>query len=296
MSSIVLIDAYSQIYRLYYAVRMLNDSQGRPVNALFGMMRLFMQLDEKFPSDLGAIVFDKGKPSRRVELCPEYKAQRPPMPDDLRSQVGPIQELARAFGWKVLMQDGLEADDIMAAVARRHGDAEVSIITHDKDIAQLTMDPKIVLMTPESGDKWRRMDRAGTQEKFGVGPELLGDYLALVGDTADNIAGVSGIGPKTAASLLNQYGPLDGLLDNPDKIDNKRIAAKIQENKELLKRNRSLVALDDVLPDGCVLPDGIRREPPDWDNVLRLARESSFKSMLAEIQRRGEKSIQGTFF
>ena len=296
MSNIVLIDAYSQIYRLYYAVRMLNDSQGRPVNALFGMMRLFMQLEEKLPSELGALVFDRGKPARRVELCPEYKAQRPPMPDELRSQVEPIKELAQAFGWKVLMQEGLEADDIMAAVARRRGQADVTIITHDKDIAQLTADPGIVIVTPESGDKWRRMDRAGTAEKFGVQPELLGGYLALVGDAADNIAGVQGIGPKTAAALLNQYGPLDGLLENADAIENKRIAAKIQENKELLLRNRRLVALDDVLPDGCVIPDGIRRDKPDWGRILQLARESSFKSMLAEIQRRSENSVQGTFF
>ena len=169
MSRIILIDAYSQIYRLFFAVRMLNDSQGRPVNALFGMMRLFMQLEEKFPSEMGAIVFDRGKPVRRMELCPEYKAQRPPMPDELRCQVAPIQELARAFGWTVLMQEGLEADDIMAALARRRGEAEVSIITHDKDIAQLTLDPGIVLMTPESGDKWRRTDGEGTREKFGVG-------------------------------------------------------------------------------------------------------------------------------
>ena len=218
------------------------------------------------------------------------------MPDELRSQVEPIKELAQAFGWKVLMQEGLEADDIMAAVARRRGQADVTIITHDKDIAQLTADPGIVLVTPESGDKWHRMDRAGTAEKFGVQPELLGDYLALVGDTADNIAGVQGIGPKTAAALLNQYGPLEGLLENVEAIENKRIAAKIQENKELLLRNRQLVALDDVLPEGCVLPEAIRRDMPDWNRIMKLARESNFKSMFAEIQRRMENTVQGTFF
>ncbi len=295
MSKIVLIDAYSQIYRLFFAMRMLNDSQGRPVNALFGMMRLLMQLEDKAPSDFGALVFDKGKPTRRVELCPEYKAQRPPMPDDLRRQVEHIKELAKAFGWSILMQEGLEADDIIAAVARRRGDAEVAIITHDKDIAQLTADAGIMLMTPESGNTWQCTGREGARAKFGVEPELLGDYLALVGDTADNIMGVAGIGPKTAASLLNQHGPLAAILENPDVIENKRIAAKIQENKELLQRNMKLVALDDVLPDGCVLPEGIRRGKPDWDKILQLAKDSNFKSLFAEIEKRGGSFQQEMF-
>ena len=277
MSKIVLIDAYSQIYRLFFAMRMLNDSQGRPVNALFGMMRLLMQLEDKAPSDFGALVFDKGKPARRVELCPEYKAQRPPMPDDLRRQVE------------------LEADDIIAAVSRRRGEAEVAIITHDKDIAQLTADAGIMLMTPESGNTWQCTGREGAREKFGVEPELLGDYLALVGDTADNITGVAGIGPKTAASLLNQHGPLAAILENPDVIENKRIAAKIQENKELLQRNMKLVALDDVLPDGCILPDGIRRSKPDWGKILQLAKDSNFKSLFAEIEKRGGSFQQEMF-
>ena len=193
------------------------------------------------------------------------------------------------------MQEGLEADDIIAAVARRRGDADVAIITHDKDIAQLTADAGIMLMTPESGNTWQCTGREGAREKFGVEPELLGDYLALVGDTADNIMGVAGIGPKTAASMLNQYGPLAGILENPDVIENKRIAAKIQENKELLQRNMKLVALDDVLPEGCVMPEGIRRRRPDWDKILQLAKDSNFKSLFAEIEKRGGSFQQETF-
>ena len=296
MPGIVLIDAYSQIYRLFYAVRMLNDSQGQPVNALFGMARLFMQFEQQFPSELGAIAFDKGKPARRMELCPEYKAQRPPMPAELRSQIAPIQELANAFGWPILIQEGLEADDIIAAIARRRGNATVSIITHDKDIAQLTQDGGVAIFTPEGGDKWRRMDSAGTRERFGVGPELLGDYLALVGDTADNIAGVPGIGPKTAASILNQYGDLEKLLENTDAIDNRRIAEKLRDNADLIRRNRKLVALDDVLPEGCSIPEGIQRRRPDWGRVLELAQERGFKSLYKEVQRQLEQQSQGTFF
>ncbi len=296
MAKIVLVDAYSQIYRLYYAVRMLNDSKGRPVNAVFGMVRLLLQFEQQFSSGFGAVAFDKGKPEKRMELCPEYKAQRPPMPDALRAQIDMIRGYMEAFGWPVLIQEGLEADDIIAAVSRRRGDASVEIITHDKDLAQLTVDRDVALFMPEGGDKWKKMDADATVEKFGVIPELLGDYLALVGDTADNIAGVSGIGPKTAASILNEYGGLDRILEDPDIIANPRIAAKIRDAAELVVRNRKLVALGDVLPEGCSVPDGIRREKPDWRRIQTMVQENGFKSLYKEVQKHLDDDAQVTFF
>ncbi|MBO7741752.1 MAG: hypothetical protein J6S21_04285, partial [Victivallales bacterium] len=193
MSRILLIDAYSQIYRVFYAIRMLNDPSGAPANAIYGMARLFMQLDEEFPSEYGAIVFDLGKCTRRTQLLPEYKAQRPPMPQELRCQTEAIREWAQAFGWKVIMKDGVEADDLISGIAARRENSDVLILSSDKDLAQLCADPQVKMLVRKSGgEPWKIEGAAEVTEHFGVPPEQLRDYLALIGDTADNIPGVPG--------------------------------------------------------------------------------------------------------
>ena len=242
MGSIILIDAYSQIFRLYYALPMLNNSRGEPVNAIMGIMRLLLTLDKTMPSAYGAVAFDKGRPPQRMELCPEYKANRPQMPPELRSQIPAIERAFELFGWNVLIQEGLEADDIIAAVARRRSESDVLILTADKDISQLTADPHVKMLTPLKGDAWDIKGAEGVTAKFGVTPELLGDYLALVGDSSDNITGVPGVGPKTAANILNTYGPLDGILgDIPASVKDAKLAAKLCDYCELIKRNQQLV-------------------------------------------------------
>ncbi len=284
MSAIVLIDAYAQIYRSFYAIRSLTNSRGEPVNALYGLARLLLQLDRSQASSHGAVLFDKGKSGRRIALCPEYKAQRPPMPDELRSQIGPIREWMSAFGWPLLEQEGVEADDLIAAITARRGQLPVRILTFDKDIAQLTADPDVQLLSSGAGDAWLFQGRQEIVDKFGVPPELLGDYLALVGDTSDNIRGVDGIGPKTAAKLLQESGGLDALLAEPAKVSNQRLRDKVLQSRELLERNRELVRLDQTLPDNWQGLDTIRRGTPDWPKLLQLAEEQGFRSLVKTIQ------------
>ena len=261
--SIVLVDAYSQIFRMFYALPLLNNPKGEPVNAVMGMERLLLSLEKGLPSEFGAFAFDKGKATRRCALCPEYKAQRPPMPEALRPQIVPIMELIEAFSWPILMQEGLEADDLIAAVSRHREEHDVSIITGDKDIAQLTDDPHVRLATCDKGDAWSFGGPEMVLAKFGVPPALLGDYLALVGDTSDNIIGVAGVGPKTASKLLTECGGLDEILaDISGKVSNAKLAAKLEESRELIQRNRKLVALDNVLPEAWSGLETIRRKRP----------------------------------
>lgn len=294
--SIVLIDSYSQIYRNFYAVRMLNNPKGEPVNALFGMVRLLIQLDKSRQSDYGAFVFDKGKAAKRLEICPEYKAQRPPMPDDMRPQIEPIRQWIRAFGWSIQEQEGLEADDIIAAISRQHGEHHVTIVTGDKDISQLTADASICLAIPTKGDAWEETHADTVCEKFGVPPELLGDYLALVGDTADNITGLHGIGPKTAASLLNSCGSLEKILADTSVVANEKLRTKLEESRELIARNRKLVALDNELPQGWNGLEDIRRREPDWTTLISMAESQGFKSILTYLKKQEAASVQPMLF
>ncbi len=295
MPDVLLIDAYSQIYRNFYGMPMLNNPAGEPVNALFGMARLLMTLHKSLPSPLGAVVFDKGKAARRLEICPEYKAQRPPMPPELRAQTAPIMEWMDAFGWPCLMEEGLEADDIIAAITRRCTDKTVMVLTSDKDIAQLTAQPGVSMLSAAKGEKLASSGREGVQERFGVPPELLGDFLALVGDTADNISGLPGIGPKTAAKLLNESGGMDALLENPSAYATPRIADTLRASGALIERNRRLVALDDRLPACWTGMDCIRRGEPDWTRLAALAERNGFKSMAPAFCKLRDEASQQTF-
>jgi len=295
--SIVLVDAYSQIFRMFYAVPMLNNPKGEPVNALMGMERLLLSLEKGLPSEYGAVAFDKGKATRRCALCPEYKAQRPPMPEALRPQILPIMELISAFGWPILMQEGLEADDLIAAVSRHRENQDVHIITGDKDIAQLTEDPHVHLATCDKGEAWSFGGPEVVLAKFGVPPALLGDYLALVGDTSDNITGVAGVGPKTASKLLTECGGLDEILaDISGKVANAKLAAKLEASRELIIRNRKLVALDNVLPDGWQGLESIRRKAPDWNRLVTLAEENAFNKLLPVLKKHREEAVQPMLF
>lgn len=295
MKKIVLIDAYAQIYRSFFAVRNLSNSRGEMVNALYGIARLLLSLDRALPSTYGAVVYDKGKPARRVELCPEYKAQRPPMPDDLRGQLPAIRQWLGAFGWPVLEQEGAEADDIIAAVAAVREGLPVAILTHDKDIAQL-VSAEVVLLHSAKGDAWETVGPAEVEAKFGIPAQRLGDYLALLGDSSDNIRGVDGVGPKTAAKLLQDYGSLDAIVSHVGEISNERLREKLQGSTELLARNRELVRLDETLPDGWAGLEGIRRREPDWARIKVLAEEQGFKSMLGTIGEHLQRGQQLSLF
>ena len=205
---LLLIDSYSQIYRGYYAIRALTTAQGIPSNAVFAMTKLLMKLKEEYEGYEGAFVFDKGRPAQRMALAPAYKANRPPMPDDLRSQLEIIRDMIHAFGWNIIEWDGAEADDLIAAAAANFTDRKVLIVSSDKDISQV-IDERVEMLVPDhDGKGFTRRGIEETIAKFGVNPSAIVDYLALIGDSSDNIPGVEGVGPKTAAALLNQLADL----------------------------------------------------------------------------------------
>ena len=295
MSKLFLIDAYSQIYRVFYAIRQLTKARGEPANALFGMARLFLQLDELQPSDYGAIVYDLGKCVRRTGLLPEYKAQRPPMPEELRSQTATIREWADAFGWNIVDREGFEADDLIAGLTSQRGDATVTILTGDKDLFQLLADSNVrILLHGKDKTPWIEADAQVAREKFGVPPEQIRDYLALLGDTSDNIPGIPGCGPKTAAKLLEDYGSIDNLLAQLDTIKNVKLRDTLRMEQNHLRLNQSLVQLDEALPENWFGLESLRRRTPDWDKILRLCDDQGFKS-IAEAVRKRRQPVQQTF-
>ncbi len=282
---IVLVDGYAQIYRSFYAIRGLANAEGEPTNALFGMARFILNLDEALPHAFGAVVLDKGKSAKRTAVLPEYKATRPPMPDDLRSQLPKIRRWIECCGWTLIEQDGVEADDLIAAIAGVREGRELAIVSSDKDLAQLIEPGVAVVQTGKKGTIIR-LDRQGVIEKFGVPPEYVRDYLALTGDSVDNIKGVPGVGPKTAAALLNEIGDLDVILANPEAVPKQALREKLVASADLLRRNRELVALDTELPDSWSGMETIRRRRPAWQALLEMAEENGFRSLTSILRKK----------
>jgi DNA polymerase-1 len=292
---IVLVDGYGQIYRSFYAIRGLSAPNGAPTNALYGVVRFLLNLDSALPHAFGALVLDKGKPRQRLDLLPEYKATRPPMPDALRCQLEPIRTWSQALGWPLLEAEGYEADDLIAGVVAACAGREVAILSHDKDLGQLIR-PGVCLL--QSGPKGSLV-QLGHDEitgKFGVSPEQLRDYLALVGDSSDNIPGVPGVGAKTAAVLLNRFGSVAGILQNLAQIERPALREALAAAVQILERNRQLIALNETLPASWHGLDDLRRSKPNWQALRALAQESGFRSLLPELHRREQDERNPTLF
>ena len=281
---LVLIDAYSQIFRSFFAIRRLTDSKGEPVNALFVFTRLLLDLAKKYPSERGAMLFDCGKVDFRLRVNPEYKANRPPMPEELKTQMPWIREMAEAFGWPLLSHENYEADDLAGAFALAETSGDVRIVSADKDLSQL-VNARIKLVSPAHGNTGGFIERGETEvlEKFGVTPELIPDFLALVGDTSDNIPGVPGIGPKGAAELLNTCGPIEAWLDEPERIAPEKYRKKLEGQSELLRKNLQLVRLRCELPEELSTPETLARREPDYARIAELCRRFEFNKILREL-------------
>ena len=287
MDKLILLDAYSQIFRSFYAIRHLTNARGEAVNAAFVFTKLLLKLERRYPQRRGIMLFDCGKVEFRLKLAPDYKANRPPMPDDLKSQIPLIKRIASAFGWRQFFCEGYEADDLIGAIARHcEKDHKILILSSDKDLSQL-VDENISMLVPQNGNKGDFEERgvAEVTEKFGVSPELIVDYLALLGDSSDNIAGVPGIGAKSAAELLNSCGAAESWLDAPEKISSNRFFKKLEGNFELLKRNRELVKLRSEMFDELagVLPELLTPKSPDWAEIAEICRDNQFNSILKEL-------------
>ncbi|MBS4051499.1 MAG: DNA polymerase I, partial [Methylomonas sp.] len=257
-NTLILVDGSSFLFRAFHAVPPLSNAQGLPTNAVYGVSNMLRKLINDYDTPYVTVVFDAPGKTFRHDLYDQYKAHRPPMPDDLRVQIQPLHELIRALGLPLIIEHGVEADDVLGSLAQnaaRQG-FHVVISTGDKDMAQLVTDQ----ITLENSMTNTRMDIAGVVEKFGVKPEQIIDYLALMGDAVDNIPGVPKVGPKTAAKWLQQYGTLDNLIAHADDIKGK-IGDNLRETLPQLPLSRQLTTIKCDTALHYDLEDLKRREP-----------------------------------
>ncbi|MDN4495833.1 DNA polymerase I [Pseudomonas mosselii] len=286
---LVLVDGSSYLYRAFHALPPLTTSKGMPTGAVKGVLNMLKSLRKQYPDSLFAVVFDAKGGTFRDAMFAEYKANRPSMPDDLRVQVEPLHASVRALGYPLLCVEGVEADDVIGTLARSSAAAgrPVIISTGDKDMAQL-VDGHVTLVNTMTGSV---LDIAGVHEKFGVGPEHIIDFLALMGDKVDNIPGVPGVGEKTAVGLLTGIGGgLRDLYDNLDKVPAlairgaKTLPAKLEEHRDAAFLSYELATIKcDVELD--VEVDALVCGEPDREALLALYTEMEFKSWVAEVQR-----------
>ena len=286
---LVLVDGSSYLYRAFHALPPLMTSTGLPTGAVKGVLNMLLSLRKQYPDSPFAVVFDAKGPTFRDELFEHYKSHRPPMPDDLRVQVEPLHASVRALGLPLLCVEGVEADDVIGTLARRCAGLgrDVVISTGDKDMAQLVC-PHVCLVNTMTGSVY---DIEGVKAKFGVGPELIIDYLALMGDKVDNIPGVPGVGEKTAQGLLNGIaGGMDGLYANLDKVAElpirgaKTLGAKLAEHREAAYLSYQLATIKtDVALELDV--DQLHPGEPQREALIELYRQLEFRNWLDALLR-----------
>ncbi|TNF32802.1 MAG: DNA polymerase I [Gammaproteobacteria bacterium] len=284
---LVLVDGSSYLYRAFHALPPLTNSKGMPTGAVKGVISMIRKLVKDYPGSVVAVVFDAPGKTFREAIYPEYKANRPPMPDDLRAQVEPVHAIIKAMGLPLLVVPEVEADDVIGTLAHEAERAgqHVVISTGDKDLAQLVT-PQVTLVNTMTNTV---LDEAGVKEKFGIEPALFIDYLALIGDKTDNIPGVPGIGEKTALALLQGVGGLDALYAAPEAIAalDVRGAAKLPEKlknereKAYLSRDLATIRLDLKLP--MHVPD-LHDANPDKAALLELFRTLEFRTWVTELE------------
>jgi DNA polymerase I len=278
--SLYIVDAYNYLYRAFFALPPLTTRTGQPTGAIHGLCSMLLKIErEHSPSHLVA-VFDSPGATFRDALYPAYKSNRPPMPPDLAAQINLVPKVIGAFGISSLRAPGVEADDLIATLTRKASatDLQVVICSSDKDLMQL-IGPGISML---DAMKNRLIGPSGVQEKWGVPPERVGDLLALVGDAVDNVPGVPGIGPKTAAALIAEFGSLDGLLARVSEVKGKRGEA-LREHVEQVKLARTLVALKEDVDLGCDI-ESLQRRPPDRGALELLFTEMEFHRMMGQVE------------
>ncbi|MDQ9168941.1 DNA polymerase I [Oxalobacteraceae bacterium R-40] len=302
--TLLLVDGSSYLYRAFHAMPDLRNAQGNPTGAIYGMINMLRRLRTDYAAAYMACVFDAKGKTFRDELYADYKANRASMPEDLVKQIEPIHEAVKAMGWPILMIEGVEADDVigtLAVEAVKHGMNTV-ISTGDKDLAQL-VNEHVTLINTMSNEK---LDREAVIAKFGVPPERIVDYLTLVGDAVDNVPGVDKVGPKTAVKWINQYGSLDGIIENADKITG-AVGNNLRNALDWLPKGRELVTVKtdcDLVKHMTSIPESLAQKPEDKAAMIEFFTRNGFKTWLRELtaevskeqQSAGESNPQGALF
>lgn len=284
----ILIDGTSYIYRAFHAMPPLSNSKGQPTGAIYGVVNMLKSIVSDYQPEHIAVVFDAKGKTFRDTLYKDYKATRPPMPDDLRVQIAPLYDVVRAMGLPVLIVDGVEADDVIGTLAEQASSLKMNTLvsTGDKDMAQLVNDHVTLVNTMTA----KEMDFAGVVEKFGVPPERIIDYLALIGDKVDNVPGVDKCGPKTAVKWLAEYETLDGVMQHADEIKGK-VGENLRAALEYLSLSKQLVTIKTDV-ELAVKPDELKPSEPDNDKLIELFTELEFKSWLAQALQKDNPSPQ----
>ena len=286
---LLLIDGSYYAYRSFFAIRGLTNSRGEPTNAIFGFAKTVRRMLKDLRPDLAAVCWDQGLPARRTELQPGYKQHRADMPAEMVPQIPFIRDLVPKLGLHGVALENTEADDLMASyTCAAHGEGmEVILATNDKDLLSLVEDDILVYSTakadlPSPEQQYTLLAPEHIEKKWGVPAACILDVLALSGDASDNIAGIAGVGPKTATTLIQNAGNLDRLLADVGSIKNEKLRAKIADARAQILQNREMVRLDSDLP--LPVPLAGLTIPPRYDELIKALEWCEFRSMLAEVR------------
>lgn len=294
---LILIDGSSYLYRAFFASQQadLRTSKGEPTGAIRVVTNMLRSLLKQYPDSVVTVVFDAKGKSFRNDLYAEYKAHRPPMPDDLRSQIEPIHQIITAMGLPLLVIDGVEADDVIGTLARQATESQIEtlISTGDKDMAQLVSEHVTLMDTMKD----QLTDRQGVIDKFGVPPELIVDYLALMGDSSDNIPGMAGVGDKTAVAVLQGVGSIDTIAAHPERVAElsfrgaKTFAAKFKEQEAMVRLSQQLATIKTDVELPLSLAE-LRRHELQKETLLALYRQFEFKNLVQELESLSEAVVE----
>jgi DNA polymerase-1 len=276
-----LVDGSNYIYRAFYAIRELSNSKGFPTNAIYGFTTMLMKLCRDYDPDYIAVVFDSKGPTFRHEVYEDYKATRKAMPDNLIPQIPYIKDVVRGFSIPVIEEEGMEADDIIGTLVKTYSPKGIDtvIITGDKDLMQLVSDEVMLVDTMKD----KTYDVEGVKERFGVGPEKVVEILGLAGDTSDNIPGVPGVGEKTALKLIQEFGSIEKVIENVDRVKNVRVRNNLKEYANQARLSRELATIKtDIELDFDM--ERLRREAPDAEALKELFKEFEFSSLLQSLK------------
>ena len=283
--TIFLIDGTAYIYRAYHAIRSLTNSQGLPTNAVFGFARMLIKLIKEQSPEYMAMFFDAKGPTFRHDMYKEYKANRPPMPEDMAIQIPYIKKIAKGFNLPVIEQEGFEADDLIGSLSRlsQENGFNVIMVTGDKDFMQLVTKNAVIL----DPMKEVTLDMKTVESKYGVEPERIIDIMGLWGDTSDNIPGVPGIGEKTALALIKEFDSMENLYDNLDKIPKKKLRENLETFKDQAFLSKRLVTINTGVP-LTFNPEELKLTPPDTDRLTHLFNQLEFRQLQREFTEKKE--------
>jgi DNA polymerase I len=284
---LLIVDGHAYAYRAFYAIRQLNSPEGLGTNAIYGFIKMLAKMQARVQPSHVAVVWDGGLDAARMTLHPDYKAQRPSAPPDLDRQIGEIQEYLEHAGFPTCQQDGVEADDVICALCEEalENGFEVVIASSDKDFMPLVSD-RVGILNPNDKSEtiW---GPAQVREKTGVEPKQVLDWLCLLGDSVDNIPGVPGVGPKTAADLLKQFGSVDGIYGGLEQVKSERLRTALRDAEQLVRKNQELIRLKGAVRGGLELSGCLVRAANE-NRLMDLYRRWGFKTMLQQLEARQE--------